>query len=77
MALEEAHSDVTQQLGVSYPQLIDYYSTAYIATLVGPTTACKSSTYTDIGSSRHSSVGHMELYNYLACGSSTLHLECH
>ena len=34
-------------------------------------------TYTDIGPSRHFGVGHMGLYNYLACGSSALHLECH
>ena len=34
MALEEAQSDVLKQFGVSYPQLIDYYSKQHAATLV-------------------------------------------
>ena len=37
MAFQGMQSDVLQQLGVSYPQLIDYFSKQYIATLVGPT----------------------------------------
>jgi len=68
MAPEAAHSELLQQLGVSYPQLIDYYSEAYIATLVSPTMTCRPLfTYTDIGSSSHFGSGHMELYYYLVC----------
>ena len=37
MVLEETQSVVLQQLGVSYPQLVDYYSKQYAATLVSPT----------------------------------------
>lgn len=37
MVLEETQSVVLQQLGVSYPQLIDYYSKQYAATLVSRT----------------------------------------
>ena len=44
MATEATHSDILQQLGVSYPQLIDYFSKAYTATLVGPAMACGSFT---------------------------------
>jgi len=40
MAIEAMHSDVLQHLGVSYPQLIDYSSKVYTATLVGPTLVC-------------------------------------
>jgi len=68
MAHEAAHSDLLQQLGLSYPQLIDYYSKAYTATLVGPTLACRPVfTYTDIGSSWRFGFGHMELHYYLVC----------
>ena len=34
MALEGAQSDVLKHFGVSYPQLIDYYSKQHTATLV-------------------------------------------
>ena len=34
MALEGMQLDVLKQLGVSYPQLIDYYSSQHAATLV-------------------------------------------
>lgn len=37
MTLQATHSDVLEELGVSYPQLIDYSTKAYTATLVGPT----------------------------------------
>ena len=37
MAFEGTQSVVLQQLGVSYPQLVDYYSKQYSATLVSPT----------------------------------------
>jgi hypothetical protein len=68
MAHEVAHSDVLQQLGVSYPQLIDHYSKAYTATLVGPTMACMPLfTYTDIGSSWNFGFNHMGPYYYLVC----------
>ena len=70
MAHEAAHSDLLQQLGVSYPQLIDYYSKAYTATLVGPTMTCRplfTDIYTDIGSSWRFGFDHMELYYYLVC----------
>ena len=42
MALGVTHSDVLQQLGVTYPQLIDYSSEAYTASLVSPTMPCRS-----------------------------------
>jgi hypothetical protein len=68
MAHEAANSDVLQQLGVSYPQLIDHYSKAYTATLVGPTMACGPLfTYTDIGSSWNFGFDYMGLYHYLVC----------
>lgn len=35
MALQETQSNALLELGVSYPQLIDYYSKQYTATLVG------------------------------------------
>jgi hypothetical protein len=67
MALEAAHSDVLQQLGISYPQLIDYISKQHTAALVSPTSACRSSTYTDVGSSLRFVYAHMGLYHYLVC----------
>jgi hypothetical protein len=36
MPLEGSQSDVLQKLGVTYPQLIDYSSKQYTATLVNP-----------------------------------------
>jgi len=50
MALETTQSGVLQQLGVSYPQMIDYSSKQYTATLVGRTAglhADHSNTQTD------------------------------
>ena len=67
MAVEATHSDVLQELGVSYPQLIDYTSKAYAATLVGPTMPCRSFAHTDIGSGLHFGFSHMGLYYYLVC----------
>jgi len=68
MAHEAAHSVLLQQLGVSYPQLIDHYSEAYTATLVSFTmTRRPLFTYTDIGSSWRFGFGHMGLYYYLVC----------
>lgn len=67
MALEVAQSDVLQQLGVSYPQLIDYSSEAYTAILVSPTMPCRLFTYPDIGSGLHFGFDHMGLYYYLVC----------
>ena len=37
MAIEGTQQGVLQQLGVSYPQLIDYTSKQYVSTLVRPT----------------------------------------
>lgn len=67
MALEVTRSDVLQQLGVSYSQLIDYSSEAFTAILVSPTIPCRSFTYADIGSGLRFSFGHMGLYYYLVC----------
>ena len=67
MAVEATPSDVLQELGVSYPQLIDYTSKAYTATLVGSTIPCRSFTYTDVGSGLRFGFAHMGLYYYLVC----------
>ena len=40
MALDGTQPDVLQQLGVSYAQLVDYSSKAYLATLVRSTHDC-------------------------------------
>jgi hypothetical protein len=67
--LEGMQSVALQQLGVSYPQLVDYSSKQYTATLVGsiddPQAVHDHSDQPDIGSSRHSRAGNMGLYYYI------------
>jgi len=65
MALEGTQSDVLKQLGVSYPQLIDYYSKQHAATLVSPAQTCRSHTQIDIGTSLRLGTGNMGLYHYI------------
>lgn len=68
MALEGMQSDILKQLGVSYPQLIDYYSKQQAATLVSqPRSSSRLFTQIDIGSSLHLGTGDMGLYYHVVC----------
>jgi hypothetical protein len=64
-------SGALQQLGVSYPQLFDYSSKEYTATLVGPTHDLQMyhSTQTNVGSSLHPVNNSMGLHHHLVCNS--------
>jgi len=66
MVIEGTQSDVLQQLGVSYFQLIDYSSKQFTATLVSRTPpADLGHTQTDIGSNQHFGDDDMGLYHHL------------
>jgi hypothetical protein len=69
-------SGALQQLGVSYPQLFDYSSKEYTATLVGPTHDLQMyySTQTNVGSSLHPVNNSMGLYHHLVCTFSPFEL---
>ena len=69
MVPEGTQSDILQQLGVSYPELIDYFSKQHTATLVGPTPlmACRRFTQIELGSSLCFGTANMELYHYPVC----------
>ena len=67
MALEGTQLDALKQLGISYPQLVDYYSKQRATTLVGLVMTCKPFTYIDSGSSLHFGLGNMGLYHHIVC----------
>jgi hypothetical protein len=61
MALEGTQSDALKQLGVSYPQFVDYYSKQQAAALVSPAITCRAFIQIDVGSSLHLGTGNMGL----------------
>lgn len=65
MTLEGAQSGVLQRLGVSYPQLIDYSSKEYTATLVSFTLTTGQFTQAGVGTTLYLSPGDMGLYHHL------------
>lgn len=62
---EGTQSDTLQQLGVSYPELIHYFSKQHTATLVGSSLIACSVTQADLGSSLCFGTVNMGLYYYL------------
>ena len=67
MALEGTQPDVLNQLGISYPQLVDYYTKQQAAALVSPATTCRPFIQIDVGSILHLGTGNMELYYHVVC----------
>jgi len=72
MALEGTQSKVLKQFGVSYPRLVDYYSTQQAATLVSPAIPCGVFIQVDVGSSLHLGTSNMGLYYHVVRTLSTI-----
>ena len=68
MDIERRQSDVLQQLGVSYPQLIDYTSKEYAAILVRfSRMTCRLFTQIDIDTNRPFGDDDLGLYYHFVC----------
>lgn len=74
MALEGTQSDVLNQLGVSYPQLVDYYTKQQAATFVSPAMTCRQFIQIDVGSILHLGTGNMGLHYHVVCALPSFRL---